>query len=349
MDSDKDNKDTLNEQDAPNVKDEDVSASTDQAPADALSRTPDELEEEKAERAAADTDLSGLDEEPDVKLSPAKKLFRKVNIYFLIFILLVVVAGAITIVNYLNSQKAPDVPDIGNQSLSEDALRQLANSDASVGASSQTLTIQGNAIIAGQTLIRGGLSVAGNIQAGGSLSAPNVTISGTSNLGTAQINSLQVASTTAIQGTTTLRDLNVAGTSSFSSAMTASQITVTHLIMSGNASLEIPNHISFTGGTPNRTFNSGILGTGSSGSVSGSDTAGTLNINSGNNPTTGCFMRITFQQAFPKTPRVIISPVGSAAGSMDYYVERDTTGFNICSSNTPQANKSFSFDYFVTY
>lgn len=349
MDSDKDDKEKRDEQEAIADVNDDVQPAADQAPADALSRTPEELEEEKAAQAAADTDLSGLDDEPEEKLSPVKKLFRKINIYFLLFLLIVIVAAAITIVNYLNSQKEPEIPDIGTHSLSEDALRQLANSDASVGASSQTLTIQGNAVIAGQTLIRGGLSVAGNIQAGGSLSAPNVTISGTSNLGTAQINTLQVASTTSIQGTTTLRDVNVAGTSSFGGAMTASQITVTRLIMSGNATLEIPNHISFTGGTPTRTFNSGVLGTGSSGSVSGSDTAGTLNVNSGNNPTSGCFMRITFQQSFPRTPRVIVSPVGSAAGQMQFYVERDTTGFSLCSANGAPANKSFSFDYFVSY
>ncbi len=348
MDSDKETKDTPNEPDANDVKD--TQASSDQAPADALSRTPEELEEERAEQAAADTDLSDLDEEPaDKKLSPIKRFFKKVNVYFLIFLFLIAIAGAITVVNFLNSQKAPVIPDVAEQSLSEEALRQLANTDASVGSSSQTLTIQGNAIISGQTLARGNLNVAGNLQTGGSIQGPSLTISGNTSLGGTQINSLQVATNTAIQGTTTLRDLNVSGVSSFSGGMTASQITVTRLVLSGNATLEVPNHISFTGASPSRTFNSGILGGGGTASISGSDTAGTINVNSGNNPTSGCFMRVIFQRAFSKTPRVIVSPVGAPAGQMQFYVERDTTGFNLCSANAPGTNRAFAFDYFVTY
>jgi hypothetical protein len=219
-----------------------------------------------------------------------------------------------------------------------------------VDNSSQTLTIQGNAVIAGQTLLRGNLNVAGNIQSGGSIQGPNLTISGTSNLGTAQINSLQVASNTAIQGTTTMRDLNVSGATSFSGPVTASQITVTKLILSGNGTLQLPNHLSFTGPSPGRAFiGSGILGSGGSASVNGSDTSGTINLNSGNNPSgSGCIVRINFQQAFTSQPRVIISPVGSVAGQMQYYVDRNTNNFSLCTANTPTANQVFAFDYFIS-
>jgi cytoskeletal protein CcmA (bactofilin family) len=321
-----------------------------QAPSDALSKTPDELEDEKTAQAAADTDLSALDNElPEKKVSPLRKFIRKVNIYFLIFIILAVVAGAIVIVSWLNSQKAPIQPDIANQSLTTEALKQLANTDASVGSTAQTLTIQGSAVINGQTLARGNLSVAGNLQTGGSIQAPTITISGAANLGDTQMNTLQVAGNSAIQGTTTLRDMNVSGTSSFSGAMTASQITVTRLILSGNATLEVPNHISFTGSTPQRTVFGGVLGNGGTANISGSDTAGTINVNSGNNPTPGCFMRVNFNQAFPKQPHVNVTPVGAPAGQMDFYVERNTTSFSVCSANAPGANQAFSFDYFVTY
>jgi len=349
MDEDKDKnkdepKDEENQAKTPVVNPEE----DEQAPADALSRTPEELDEEEAERAAAKPVSDKPLEPGEKKVSGFRKFLKKVNIYFLFFILVVIVAGAIAAVNYLNSQKAPAEPNIATQTLSEDTLKQLANTDATVGGASQTLTIQGNAIIAGQTLMRGNLNVAGNIQAGGSLQAPNLTVSGTSNLGTVQINSLQVAQNTAVQGSTTLRDLNVSGTSSFGGAMTASQITVTRLILSGNAVLQVPNHISFTGPTPNRTVNSSVLGNGSSASMSGSDTAGTVNINSGNGPTAGCFIRINFQQAFTSQPRVIVSPIGAGAGLMEYYVDRNATGFSICTNNAAPANQVFGFDYFVT-
>lgn len=315
------------------------------APADALSRTPEELEQE-AQQVQAETPQP---EKPaEKKVSPIKRFFRKVNVYFLGFILLVIVAVIISVVNYLNSKKVPTPPSIATQELTEDSLKQLANTDVSVGDTSQTLTIQGNAIIAGQTLMRGNLNVAGNFQTGGSIQGPSLTISGSSNLGDTQINSLQVAGNTAIQGSTTMRDLNVAGASTFGGAMTASQITVTRLILSGNAVLEVPNHISFTGPSPGRTINSGALGAGGSASIDGSDTAGTVNINTGNNPTAGCFVQINFNQRFNNQPHVIISPVGAAAGRTEYYVERSNASFSICAASPAPANQAFAFDYFIT-
>ena len=324
--------------------DSDSTQDSSQAPADALSRTPEELEEEQAATTAANP-TPASDEKP---ISPIKRLFRKINIYFLMFIILIIVVSAITIVNYLNSQKAPAEPNIASQSLSQEALKQLANTDATVGGTNQTLTIQGNAIISGQTLMRGNLNVAGNFQTGGSIQGPSLTISGESNLGATQINSLQVATNTAVQGSTTLRDLSVSGTSSFSGTLTASQITVTRLIMSGNAKLEVPNHISFTGPSPSRSINSAVLGGGGTASVSGSDTSGTVSINSGNNPTPGCFVDLKFNQVFTSAPHVLISPVGAAAGQLQFYATRSPQGFSICTNNAAAANQSFAFDYFIT-
>jgi len=316
-----------------------------QAPADALSRTPDDLEQEQVKQ---ETPAASADKLAAKKVSPVKRFFRRVNVYFLLFLLIVAVAAAYSIVSYLNSQKVPEVPAIESQGLTEDALKQLANTDATVGNASQTLNIQGNAIIAGQTLMRGNLNVAGNFQSGGSIQAPSLTISGESNLGTAQINSLQVAQDVAIQGATTMQGLSVAGDATFGAAVTASQITVTRLILSGNASLEVPNHISFPGPAPGRAINPSVLGSGGSASVDGSDTTGTVNINSGNSPTPGCFARINFRERFTNKPHVIVSPVGRAAGQTQYYVDRDNDGFSICTGNAAPANQTFAFDYFVT-
>lgn len=312
-----------------------------QAPADALSRTPDDLEEEAATNAPTAT-------QPVEKKVPAfKRLWRKINIYFLIFIILIIVAGAVAAVTYLNSQKPPVTPDVADQSLTEEALRQLANTDASVGNTSQTLTIKGNAVIDGQTLMRGNLNVAGNFQSGGTIQGPTLTISGTTNLADTQINNLQVATNVAIQGNTTTQGLSVASSSTFSGPMTASQITVTRLILSGNAELQVPNHISFTGASPRFATNGGVLGNGGSASINGSDTSGSITINSGNNPTAGCFGRITFNQVFSNAPKVTLGAIGNAAGRTQYYVERDRTGFSICTANPAPNNQSFGFDYFV--
>lgn len=321
------------------------SAEPNQAPADALSMTPDELTDAEA---AAKADSPATAAVATKKISPIRRLWRRINIYLLFFIIIVIVGAVIAVVTYLNSTKAPDAPSIASQNLTTDSLKQLANTDVSVGDKSQTLTIQGNAIINGETLARGGLSVAGDLQTGGSTTTPNITVSGTSNLGTAQINSLQVAGNTAIQGDTTVRNLNVAGSSTFSGPMTASQITVSNLVLSGNAVLSIPNHIRITGPSPNRSINSGILGAGGSASINGSDTAGTLNVNTGNNPQPGCFARMSFARKFTNQPRVVVTPVGADAGKTQFYVLRDVDGFSICSANAAPANKALAYDYFIT-
>lgn len=316
-----------------------------EAPADALSRTPDDLEQEQAAAAPAPTATT---EPSGKKQSAFRRLLRRMNVYFLAFILILVVVGVVTAVYYLNSQQPPSEPNLTTQPLTQETLKQLANTDASVGDTSQTLTIQGNAIVAGQTLMRGNLNVAGNIQTAGSIQGGSITISGNANLGATQVNSLQVATNAAIQGNTTLRNLSVAGTGSFSGAVTVSDLTVSRLTLSGNAVLTVPNHISFTGPNPGRTINAGVLGSGGSASVNGSDTSGTININTGNNPSGGCFVRINFNQQFANQPHVIVSPVGSAAGALDYYVDRGRDGFSLCSNSAAGANRTFAFDYFVT-
>jgi cytoskeletal protein CcmA (bactofilin family) len=317
------------------------------APEDALNKSTEELNAEAAAQEAANP--TDKPEEVPVKQSAFKKFWKRVDIYLLGFGLLVIIGAAVATVSYLNGKKTPPAAELATQTLTQDALKTLANSDATIGNAAQTLTVQGNAVFDGQVLVRSNLNVAGNIQLGGQLLAPSLTVSGNTNLNATQINSLQVAQNTAIQGTTTLRDLNVAGAATFGNTVTASQITVTRLILSGNAVLQVPNHIAFTGPSPSRTgIDTNALGAGGTASINGSDTTGTININSGNSPGSGCFIRMNFNQAFTGTPHVLISPVNSGAGSLDYYVTRTSTGFSLCSNNAPPANQVFAFDYFVT-
>lgn len=330
----------------PDTEADESQSSEQQAPADALSRTPDELEEEEAARPKS-AEQSAAEAAGEKKISPVRKLFRKLNLYFLIFILILVGVGVYTTITYLNSQRTEPEAGIEPQELTEEALRDLANTDASVGSPSQTLTIQGNAIIDGQTLMRGNLNVAGNFQSGGRIQGPSLTISGESNLGTAQVNSLQVAQNTAIQGNTTMRDLSVSGSATFAGAVTMPQLTVSRLTLGGNSVLEIPNHLSVTGPPPGRGDVGNAVGAGGSATVNGSDTAGTVNVNTGNGTSAGCFVRVNFNQDFSTQPRVIVSPIGAGAGATQYYVDRNQSGFSICTSAPAPANQSFAFDYFV--
>jgi hypothetical protein len=118
--------------------------------------------------------------------------------------------------------------------------------------------------------------------------------------------------------------------------------------MSGNATLQIPNHISFTGPSPSAARISGPIGNGGTVSINGSDTSGTLNVSTGNGPTAGCFATITFNQKLSGTPRIIITPVGAAAGGTQYYVNSpSTTGFQICTATAAPANAELSYNFFV--
>lgn len=314
-------------------------------PADALSKTNEELGNVAGPAAPQDK----KEEKPAKKPNPLKAFLKRFNIYLLLFILVAVISLAVAIVAYLNSKKEPVIPDLNNTTLDAETLRQLANSDATVGSSGQTLTVQGNAIISGQLLVRNNLNVAGTIQLGGSFNVPRIIVSDTANLADTQINTLQIAGTTTAQGEVALQgDLNVAGASSFSGPVTIGNLSVVKLTMSGNGQLEIPNHINFTGAPPARVMNAGMLGAGGSAAVGGSDTTGTININTGDNPTAGCFIRIRFNIPYENTPHVLISPVNAGAAQTQYYVVRTNTQFELCTLNAPPANQAFAFDYFVT-
>jgi hypothetical protein len=326
----------------------DQQSSTQTAPQDALSKTNEELGSEVID-ATNGADKANKDDKPPKKPNPIKKIFHKVDIYLLIFILIVILAGVFTMVNYLNSKKIPKTPTVGSQPLSANALKALASSGTSIGNSTQTLNLQGNVIFSGQVLMRSTLDVAGNIQGGGSLTVPTITVSNSANLPNTQINTLQVAQTATIQGATTLASLTVSGASTFNQAMTASQITVSNLIISGTGILQVPNHIAFTGPSPGRSaINTNVLGAGGTASVNGSDNAGSININSGNDPTAGCYLTINFNKAFTTMPHVIISPVNAAAGATQYYVTKSTTQFSVCTDNAVAANQAFSYDYWIT-
>lgn len=322
-------------------------ASEQDAPKEALSMTNEELG--VTPESGSTEGNATPDGQPAKKLSPLKKFFKKFNVYLLLFGLVLAVAGVVATVSYLNSKKQPKQPDLGSQTLTQNDLKNLANSDATVGDTGQTLTVQGNAVFSGQVLVRSNLNVAGTIQLGGNFSVPDLTVSHTANLSDTQINSLQVAQGTTFQGLATFqKGMNVAGDSDFTGNVNFGQITVNKIIMSGISQLEIPNHLAFTGAPPGRVINAGVLGAGGTATINGNDNAGTININSGDNPVAGCFVKITFNRPFSSTPHVIISPVNAAAGLTQYYAIRDTKSFSVCTNNAATPNQVFAYDYFIT-
>jgi cytoskeletal protein CcmA (bactofilin family) len=275
-----------------------------------------------------------------------KQLRARLNIYLLMLGGIIFLAGAIILIAFLQNRQTVLNKNLQTQSLSKSTLEQLADSDATVGSSHSILNVQSSAVFAGQVLVRQNLEVAGNLQIGGTIALNNLTVAGASQFGQATVNKdLAVAGNTAIQGSATIsKGLQVNGGGIFNGAVSAPQLTTSHLQLNGD--LVLTHHIS-TGGSPPSRSGGAALGGGGSVSISGSDTAGSVSINTGSGPAAGCFVTVNFTSAYGTTPHVIVTPVGAAAGGLSYYINRSASNFSICDATPPPAGSSFGFDYFV--
>ncbi len=278
------------------------------------------------------------------KKSFVKKVMGLLNIYLLLFILTVLLVGLISFVSYQrNKQATQKQNEIKTEPLNQEALDQLRQTDVKVGDPKQILSVESNAVFAGRVLVRDGLEVAGPLKVGSPLTLPGITVSGNSNFEKIQTNSLQVSGATTIQGQTTIQgNLNVSGSATFGGTLTASRLNIQTLILNGD--LQLNRHIDAGGGNPSKSDGSALGGGGTS-SVSGTDTAGTININTGSGTVAGCFITVNFTQKFSGIPHVVITPVGSWAGGLKYYINRSATNFSVCTTSPAPAGQSFSFDY----
>lgn len=276
-----------------------------------------------------------------------KRIWQRFNIYLLLFLLVIVVAIAVSIVFFLKNKSSTLNPKdvINSQNLSEASLKQLSNTSVSVGNSKQILNVGSNAIFAGAVLVRSDLEVAGTIKVGGDLQLPGITVSGTSRFSQLQADDVAISGGATVQGVLLARKgLNVTGNSTFSGTLTAAQVATNSLQLNGE--LILTHHLTAGGPIPSLS-RGGALGSGGTASVSGSDTSGSVTINVGSGPGAGCFATIGFATKFSGTPHVIITPIGSGAASLDYYVNRSTTEFSICTANPAPSGQTFGFDYVI--
>ncbi len=290
--------------------------------------------------------LSGtLKNVPPPKTGLKDKL-RRFNLYFILFIFIMVLGGAISAIAYFQSKQASTTSTLKTQTLTQQTLQQVANSDATIGNAQQVLNVESSAVFAGKVLIRDGLEVAGTLRIGGTSALSDLTVSGTAALGQVQINkNLAVAGDSALQGSVTIaKTLQVSGAGTFSGPLSAPQVTTSNFQLNGD--LVLTHHITTGGGTPGSSTGP-ALGSGGSATVGGSDTGGTVTINTGSSPAAGCFITVKFTSKYNATPHILLTPVGSAGGGLAYYVNREPTSFSICDAAAPPAGSSFGFDYFV--
>lgn len=274
-----------------------------------------------------------------------KALLSRFSLYLLLFVLILIIAVIVVVVAVMKGNSKPQ-SKVNDQTLTQSSISQLAQSDVTVGDVKQTLSVQSNAVFAGQVLVRKDLQVAGKLEVGGSLSLTGITVSGDSVFDQMQVNkNLSVGGDGAIQGQLTVqKSLAVNGGGTFNGALSAPQLTVGSLQISGD--LALTHHIEAGGVNPGRS-NGNALGGGGTASVSGSDTAGSITINTGGGPASGCMVTINFATKFNATPHVVITPVEAAAAGLQYYITRNTSGFSVCTANAPPAGATFGFDYIV--
>lgn len=288
------------------------------------------------------TDQTG-DKKPKKKGGGIKGIISHLNIYLLLFILIVVIVAGFTLVSIQRNKKESATPTVQTQQLTAEDIKKLGGNDAAVGDAKQTLTVASNAIFNGKVLIRDSLDIAGGIKVGGSLNLPGITVAGTSSFDQIQGNKLSIAGDASLQGQLTVqKGITVTGGASFGAPITAPQITVQTFQLSGD--IQLQRHIDAGGATPGQSAGS-ALGAGGTVSVSGTDTAGTITINTGGGPGAGCFVTVTFSQKFNSTAHVVVTPVGSAAGGLNFYINRTNSNFQVCTTNPAPASSSFSFDY----
>lgn len=280
------------------------------------------------------------------KRNKLRNLWDKLNIYLLIFVLLMLVSMVIVVALYFKNKTVSTTPKstIAPQNLSAGTLQQLANNGVQVGDPKQVLNIESNAVFQGQVLVKGELQVAGSIKiGGGNLTIPGLNVGGSATINQLQTQDLTVSGNASVSGQLTVqKGLSVTGSGNFSGPVSTPQLTTGTFQLSGN--LIITRHITAGGSIPGRSGGN-ALGSGGTVSLSGSDTAGSISIHTGGAASAGCFVTINFTQAFSGTPHVVVTPVGSGAAGLSFYINRSTSNFSVCTASPAPDQQSFGFDY----
>ncbi len=252
---------------------------------------------------------------------------------------------------YAQSRKpTPTTNPPAVQTLSQAEIDKLSEIGANLGTAGQTLNIGANALFRGKAEVTGDLTIGGRLNANGPVTLSELNITGTT-----AATGLNVGSNLIVGGNATLQksltvaglvtlnsNLNVVGAASINT-LNANTLTVRNIAISGPLSIA---HLATQGPTP--FFAAGSVGTGGTVSISGNDTAGQININTGSGPGAGVtLMTVTFRAAYGAAPHVLLSARTAGAAAAQAFVLPASTNFRVM-ANTPPAGQTLSFDYFVT-
>ncbi len=251
-------------------------------------------------------------------------------------------------------------------SISQSALSKLGVNNTAIGASNELLTVDPAA------KFNSGLTVAGNVSIGGQLHL-NSTLNATSaNLnqlqaGNTSLNSLNISGATTATTLSVRNNLAVNGAAIFQNDVTIGQLLsvdnnaaisnnlsvggqISASSIAGNSLtvagiLTLGSHVIASGPSPSVSGGSALGSYGTAG-VSGSDSAGTINVATGSNPQKASLVaHLSFHSAYSTPPVVVISAMGNYG---EFYVSNvSTSGFDVYVSAALIPASGYQINYIV--
>lgn len=235
--------------------------------------------------------------------------------------------------------------------LSAETLDGLGVSRNPIGNLGSELTVGPNATFKGKVVMGSNVSIGGKLEIKGDFSANSAIFAklqaGETSLQQLNVNNditastlnlrkdLKVVGNTTLQGSVTINqlltvnnNLNVAGNLAVGGVLSARNFQANSLI--SNTTLTIGGHIIAQGSPPSVT-KGGAVGSNGTVSISGSDAAGTIAVNTGTGAGNGLLASVTFRNQYGNLPHVLVTPVG---GPFQLYITRSISGFNVYTSSS---------------
>lgn len=144
-----------------------------------------------------------------------------------------------------------------------------------------------------------------------------------------------------ISGQATIASLSVTGNATITGNLTVSGMTTV-------ADITVDGHIITSGSAPTITTLT-AAGLDATVTISGDDTIGTITINTGSGSiSSGDIANLIFNKQYAQTPHILITPNNAASTGLLVYPDKQATnGFDLAITNTPSANTTYQFEYFV--
>ncbi len=337
---------------------------TSQPPApEVLKPQSDELDSSEASDTSAPSSAS-TDRTKNRHRRGSYRPSHKATFIGLAVIVAVLAINAVIITVVLKGQSKAKTQDLGQVTVSQAALDKLGVNQSVVGNAGIQLVVNPNASFKGTLQVAGDVSLASALKLNGKLSGSDASLAqleaGNTSLGQLNVNgdstisnlalrqNLTVSGASLLQGATTFsqlvtinNSLNVSGNVAVGGTLAVNSLHVSSLVSDNGVT--IGGHVVTQGLAPSVSVGS-AAGSNGTASISGSDMAGTVGVNTGVGAGNGLLASITFRSRYSNVPHVVVTTVGAPAL---IYITRTTSGFSIYVSGSLSAGIGYAFDYIV--